>query len=291
MKDVLARHGLPTAQWRVVGKNELAALDFAGQVVIKPLDSQGQKGVFLAENVGQAAGWFGDSVSFSREDKILCEKYYPSNEVTVSAWISEGACTVLTVTDRVTAINGRSIGVCRSHRYPSHYAQGHESRIVELTKSIAGAFRIINGPLYVQMLIGRDGVLVNEVACRIGGAFEDVFIPRITGFDILAATVDGALYGKTPKEVPVSEGDAAYATVLMVFCRQSRIDRLPGLDEVLAIPYMCDAGFNYGVGDVITGSEHSGSRIGYAVLVTETDEQMKDSVDEYWRIMGSDYFS
>src|SRR6056297_3095164 len=34
------------------------------------------------------------------------------------------------------------------------------------------------------MLIGPEGVRVNEVAARISGAYEDEFIPALTGVDI-----------------------------------------------------------------------------------------------------------
>ncbi|MDL2219256.1 hypothetical protein LJC04_02800, partial [Ruminococcaceae bacterium OttesenSCG-928-O06] len=193
MKKILTESGIPTVPWRLVDERALAALPAKGPVVIKPLDSQGQKGVFLAQSPQVAAGWYAQSIAFSRLDKLLCEEYYPSEEITVSAWVQNGVPTVLSVTDRVTFTHARHIGVCAAHRFPSRAAAGHEETLAALTRQICSAFAIPAGPLYIQYLVGAKGVVVNEIACRIGGAFEDVFIPFLTGFDILAAVMDAAL--------------------------------------------------------------------------------------------------
>lgn len=50
------------------------------------------------------------------------------------------------------------------------------AEIESISRRTAAAFGIANGPFYLQLLVGKDGIQVNELASRIGGAFEDVFI-------------------------------------------------------------------------------------------------------------------
>ena len=54
---------------------------------------------------------------------------------------------------------------------------GRFQEIDTLSQKVADAFGLEEGPFYLQLLIGDEGIRVNELACRIGGAFEDVVIP------------------------------------------------------------------------------------------------------------------
>ena len=123
----------------------------------------------------------------------LVEEYYENDEITVSGWVENDNTHVLTVTDRVTYDNYPSIGVCTAHDFPSKHFKSYAKEIIEITKNIVKSFKIHNGPIYFQMLIGKEGIKVNEIACRIGGAYEDEFIPHLTGIDILDMVIDYSL--------------------------------------------------------------------------------------------------
>ena len=106
---------------------------------------------------------------FPREDTALGESFYPSDEVTLSAFAVEGRVVPLTLTDRQLLDDPEHIGVCVSHRYPSIHAD-RTAEIEAMADTIAGALGITQGPVYVQFLVGKGGVIVNEAAARIGGA-------------------------------------------------------------------------------------------------------------------------
>ncbi len=106
----------------------------------------------------------------------------------------------MTMTDRVTFSEDNKIGVCVSHEHPSVHIENYGDTAKRLTEKIVNAFEIENGPIYFQFLVGKEGMLVNEIACRIGGAYEDQFIPKITGFDILGEQLNIA-QGKPVKQM------------------------------------------------------------------------------------------
>lgn len=282
MKRVLARHGIPTARWFLADKKNLPYLPLEGPVVIKPVDSQGQRGVIRAENVKQAASFFDMSLAFSRQNELLCEAYYPSDEVTVNAWVHNGVADVLAVTDRVCFDHERHIGVCAAHRFPSSAAAGAENVIRGITRDVARAFGIRNGPLYIQLLIGKEGILVNELSARIGGAFEDVFIPWLTGFDILAAVMDAAL-GVSPA-IPVDRPGriVKQVRVLMPFAGPGTIGAMEPPEAVRARDYVLDARFNVKPGDTVPPFENAGSRLGIIVVGAEDEARMQTCLDSFY---------
>lgn len=284
MKKILTENGLPTLPYAIAGKNDLERGVLGGEVVIKPLDSQGQKGIFRTEGAEKAAAFFDKSISFSRCKKLMCEKYYPSNEVTVSAWVCGGKAEVLTVTDRVTISHPQHIGVCAAHRYPSVYAEGRAEEIRALTQKIATAFNIPAGPLYIQLLIGEKGIMVNELACRIGGAFEDVLIPAVTGFDILGAVMKGALYGAAEAFCGKAAGNYGSARVLLPFAKSGWLCRITPIEEILALPFVADAGYNFKEDDVLPPFENAGARLGHAVILAKDENEIKKSLEEFYRV-------
>ena len=275
MKKIITQHGIPTNPYRLAEGEELLRWPYAGDLVIKPLDSQGQKGVFRVSSPQEAARLYPQTASYSRCKKVLCERYYPSREVTVSAWVHGGQATVLTITDRVTFSHSRHIGVCAAHRYPSRYAAGQEELLHTLTQRITDAFGIPRGPLYIQYLFGKEGVVVNELACRIGGAFEDVTIPAATGFDILTAVLDGALGREVSPPRRIGKGCGSFR-VLLPFARPGKLAYLTPLEDIKALPFVRDAGYNVRQGQVLPAFENAGARLGHIVL-TATDERQMQS--------------
>ncbi|MCL1854548.1 MAG: ATP-grasp domain-containing protein [Clostridia bacterium] len=282
MKRIFTQAGIPTAQYRLTDTAMLAQVDLKGPIVLKPTDSQGQKGVLLVKNLREAAALAPRTLSYSRQRLLLCETYYPSEEITVSAWVAAGRAHLLTVTDRRTFPHRRHIGVCAAHCFPSRAAREHTREVERLTQAVTDAFAIPAGPLYIQMLIGARGVLVNEMACRIGGAFEDVFIPKASGFDILSAVMEAALGREPPPPAsPVSHG---CARELMLFAREGTIAALTPPETLLSLPFVLDAGYYFTLGDRIPPFEHAGARLGYAVLWAENETDMSRYLAQFYDV-------
>ena len=195
MKNEFTKANIPTVDYRVIHRSftkaDIKGLDFP--VVVKPLDSQGQRGVYKLNSFEDIKRYFDKVISFSRENEILVESYYKNDEITVSGWANDGTAKILTITDRITFDNEKYIGICLSHEFPSRYIPTHLEEITRITNDLVDAFCIKNGPIYFQMFIGDQGIKVNEIACRIGGAYEDEFIPFLTGIDILKMQIDASI--------------------------------------------------------------------------------------------------
>ncbi len=298
MKQLLVSSNIKTSRFLFLSKEgnfydengNPAAFSLRPPYVIKPLDSQGQRGIFKVNTMEELLLHLPETLSYSRESFALVEEFYESDEITVSGWLTDNQLTILTITDRLLYPDATHIGVCIGHRFPSVHIS-HYEEIKAICDQLTNAFKLENGPFYLQLLLGKDGIYVNELACRIGGAFEDVIIPYLTGFSILDAVIDGAL--GYPVSFPLSQDfrcdrlDKA-AFVLLLFCQPGIIDSVTPLEELLSLPYVADCGYNYSVGEEIPSMENATARFGHAVLLGTKQSLTKDIKDFYNRLQVLD---
>jgi len=288
MKQAFERFHIPTAPFIYLRRKDPAEVlrGLEPPLVIKPLDSQGQRGVFKVRSAEEAVRRLAETLSFSREDTALVERFYPSAEVTLSAFMADGRLHPLTLTDRQLIDDPLHIGVCAAHRYPSVYAD-RTGEIHEIARNVARALGVTRGPLYIQFLIGDRGVIVNEASARVGGAFEDVFIPWVTGFDILEAVIRQAA-GETvlPDALQTKgrSGAGCQVSAQLTFCRPGTVASVTPLETLLQLPGILSAGYNYGAGSVIPAMQNATARFGHCVLATG-DGDMDDRVRRYYQTL------
>ena len=285
MKHRMMEAGIATAPWMIIDENttveDIAKL--RAPYVIKPLDSQGQRGVFKLQTPEEVLAHLQDTLSFSRCKEALVEEFYESDEMTVSGYISNGKLFIWTVTDRLLYDDPVHIGVCIGHRFPTIH-MSHYAEIKAIAEQLVESFGLPEGPFYLQLLIGAEGIRVNELAARIGGAFEDVMIPWICGFDMLDAVMKNALGRKVDVSAYSSyccdEAENCVAVQLM-FCKPGEIARITPTAMLMELSFVLDCGYNYGEGDVIPKMENATARFGHAVI-TGTKDTIAQNVDKFY---------
>lgn len=284
MKNKFKLNSIPTANFAFLKSDfkdsDLEHISFP--VVIKPLDSQGQRGVYKLNDLQQIRQYFDEVLSFSREEEALVEEYYENDEITVSGWVENDNTHVLTVTDRVTYDNYPSIGVCTAHDFPSKHFKCYGKEIVEITNNIVKNFKIHNGPIYFQMLIGNQGIKVNEIACRLGGAYEDEFIPHLTGIDILDMLIDFSLgenidYTKLRKYELFNNNKKL--SIQLLFAKPGKIKAIGDLSKVKKLPGVIGAKINFKPNDEVKEITNATQRVGYMIIEGNNIEQLNNNID------------
>ncbi len=274
MKSVFKSAKIKTAAYILLDKNskETDIQVLKPPFVLKPLDSQGQRGVMKLNTSKDVLSNIEYALSFSRETSVILEEYYDSDEITLSGWVKDGKLYILSVTDRVTFDNLPSIGICLSHQYPSTYSSSHKDGIIGLTENIIKAFKIENGPIYFQYLIGNDGIYVNEIACRLGGAYEDEFIPHTSGIDITEILIKGSLGETIPDKIfsrikPSSLFfNGQYFSTLLLFSKPGLIKQLSFPDNEEQDDNILSSKFIINSNTKINPVVNSTQRAGYAIL-------------------------
>ncbi|MGV8905613.1 MAG: ATP-grasp domain-containing protein [Acetobacterium sp.] len=286
MKTIFTENEIPTVPYRFINK-EVHEADVAGMkfpVVLKPLDSQGQRGVFKLNSPGEVIENLAETLSYSRQEKALVEEYFESDEITVSAWVEAGVTCILTVTDRETFQFEKHIGICFAHDFPSKYMGDYET-IKAIIDRITSAFGIKNGPLYVQLLVGKTGILVNEVACRIGGACEDIFIPYLTGIDLVDRVIDFSLGFKPGSSVGGYDplDNKKHLSVQLFFAKPGEVMHLTAVEQLTELPGVIAAGYNIAKGAILKPIDNATARAGYIVITGATRDVLNNNVDNAFK--------
>lgn len=292
MKQCFTRLGIPTVPYLIFRENEDELRhSIRYPVVVKPVDSQGQRGIYLLDSPEEVLAHVPDVLSFSRADEILVESYYPGEEVTVSGWVRDSKATVLAITDRVTFSERERLGICLSHELPSRHMDKHGQALISLTRDIVSGFGIRNGPIYFQFLIGAEGIKVNEIACRIGGAFESQFIPEMTGFDLTKVQLRSALGLETPPEewAALDRFDVLsiqyFLSVQLFFAEPCVIGSLTPLNDILACEGVVDAGYHKSSGQKIEDISDATARVGYCIVTGDSRSQVERRLDRLYQVL------
>ncbi len=291
MKQRFLESGIPTVRYVLLKEDfhdaELAALRFP--VVIKPLDSQGQRGVYKLGSIQEIREVFRDVLCYSRQSELMVEEYYPSREITVSGWVKAGEVFLVAVVDRISFESNRHIGICTAHHLPSQFLPAQYPEILDISKQIVNHFQIRNGPIYFQFLIGAEGIKVNEIACRIGGAYEDIYLPRGTGIDMLGMLIDVSL-GKAVDYTSLNRyrllQNKRHLSVELFFATPCEVASLASIPKLLQLPGVVYAQYNFQVGDRIQTITDATQRAGVLILEGKDEPELAVSKERARNMLG-----
>lgn len=299
MKRLFSDHQLPSvksvlyqpAPPELSNDGALVLDNFPFPAVIKPVDSQGQRGVFFVTSPHEVFRHASDVLKHSRATEFLVESYYPSDEMTVSGWVYEGKSHLLTLTDRITFQSREQLGICLSHEWPSRFQVKYGDEIEQLTQNIVQAAGIQNGPIYLQLLLGDQGLMINEIAGRIGGAFESQFIPRISGFDPVQTQILLSLGEEVPKSVWDQltaydfRGQAGALSVQLFFVHPCTLRNLTPVSELLKCPGVIDAGYHLSAGLTIASIDNATARVGYCIVEAPDPMTLEERLANLYRVL------
>ena len=189
--------------------------DFPG--VIKPVDSQGQRGVFKVESLEEARERFDESVAFSKDSMVILEKYLSGREVSVNAYVVDGALEFALVSDRIS-FDEYPGGIIKEHYIPSAMSREMQGKVVSLADRVIKALNITNGPCYLQVKIDNDVPYLVEVTPRLDGCHMWKLIRFHNGVDLLKATFDH-LVGNIPDATWFTEANEKRPVRTVFMCQ------------------------------------------------------------------------
>lgn len=194
MNAALAGAGVPVTRQQVLeAATDRPNLDCP--VVVKPADSQGQRGVSLVVAETDLDRAVAHARTHSPTERIVVERWEQGPEVTANAWVEGDSVVLLAVNDRVTYNPPPAVGVAFQHVYPSRHA-GDLELLGDIMVRVATAYEMTSGPLYVQMIMTASGPVVIEAAARVGGGHESSMFPWVCHSTVEDRLIDLALTGK-----------------------------------------------------------------------------------------------
>lgn len=270
MARLFAAHGVPRAPWldvRSVDEAKVAAAALGFPLVVKPADSQGQRGTRSVSEPSRLTAALEEALQASRSRCAMMEAFLEGHEVTASAWTQAGDVRIQMITDRVTYNPAPAIGICFQHVYPSLRAAGLQNRIREILRRIARGYGLVDAPLYVQMIVHRGEVAVVEAACRVGGGHESSLMPVATGVEVLDRLIDLALEGRCADIADAHDesGARGHALVNFLLARPGRVASTEGFPSLLQSGTILEGEYYVGVGHECRPVVDGQGRVGYFI--------------------------
>jgi biotin carboxylase len=158
--------------------------------IVKPSDSQGQRGITVVNDASEAQSAVARSLPFSASGTAIIEEWLEGPEISIHVFAVDGEVRFFLPSDRIVW-EGDLIGVAAGHVLPARTldpSTGVEVRRV--VETFVTTFDVSTGPLYFQMKLTSAGPRVIEVASRFDGCHMWRLILQHTGFNLMEAAFD-----------------------------------------------------------------------------------------------------
>lgn len=271
MRERLKECNVPIPQYYAVKNKEefiKAVQGIAGDMIVKPADNAGSRGVVLLKK-DPATGKtqpedvttvYEYSKSNSRNGIVMVEEFMEGEEVSVEAMTVNGETTIITITDKLTTPPPYFVEL--GHAEPSRHPLELQEKIKEVTKHAVAAIRLQNGPSHTEVKLTKNGPKIVELAARLGGDFiTSKLVPLSTGVDMVGNSVVLATGGTVDLAKKWNKGAAIRfipgetGTIAKMYI-PDELKELPGIEEIVLYKT---------VGDIVDGTKSSNDRLGHVV--------------------------
>ncbi len=233
--------------------------------IMKPSDSQGQRGVKLIENEKQFKEEFEKTKAYSRSGNVILEDYLEGKELSVNTYIVDSDVVFCVASDRVTwpQYDG---GLIHKHIVPARALSSEfESELRRLVTAVARKFNILNGPLYFQIKLKGGHPKIVEVTPRLDGCHMWNVLQHYTGVNLLKLTFEHLLYNNTDELKNQRSSKEEY--VLEFLCQKTNT---PADYSTFAIPENAIYSYcYYRDGDNVRSVNGRFEKIGYFIMKSD----------------------
>lgn len=272
MKEKMVASGIPTAKHIYIDKNWDGVIpDFEYPLVVKPVDSNGSKGVkkvFTPADLNKALK---QAFQYSLSGDVIIEEYKQGEELSVDVYVEGTTAKLLSITaSKKIQENKDSFTIIQSY-YPAP-TDYKEKRVLEICQKIADAWHLHDTPLLVQMIQKGDNYNVLEFSARMGGGSKYRLIQVLSGVNIMKVYVEMVM-GDKPKVAPAKQYNNAIMSY--IYCYPGVYKSVEGLDELKEQGLILDYFIYRAPDSVIEKSNTSSDRAAGFLVVGATLEEVE----------------
>lgn len=271
MKDKMVANGIPTAKHIYIEKNWDGKLPgFKYPLVVKPVDSNGSKGVKKVFSPDELEVSLQEAFRYSLSGDVIIEEFKSGEELSCDVYVENGVAKILSVTaSKKIMENKKSFTIVQSY-YPVPIKY-NEDKVREIAQMITDAWGLKDTPLLVQMIVDGEDYNVVEFSARMGGGSKYHLIQVLSGVDIMKVYVNMVMGGK-PHVEPRKQCNNAIMSY--VYCKPGEFVALKGFDELKQNGDIYSY-FTYRMApSTIEKSDTSSDRVAGFLVVANTEEEV-----------------
>ena len=231
MKKLMMEYNIPTSKFKTfTSKDELDITGLTYPLVVKPVDSNGSKGVRMVMNDAELHEFIKDAFRFTLTDTVIVEEFNEGIEISADFYVIDGkAHKVMWCQLNKFQVND-STKIIYQSVIPPVLSEKSSAALNEIANKIAKAYELNNSPLLIQAIVNKDDVRVIEFSARLGGGAKYKTIQNVTGFNVLKANLESML-GEVP-EVKIFDSGKCYSRC-HIYLTGGKFMAIEGLDELL----------------------------------------------------------
>ena len=271
MKQKMLEYGIPTSKFIIIDalNTEVNIGDLSFPLIVKPVDSNGSKGVRKALSESDIKRFLDDAFAFSISKRVIIEEFKSGDELSVDVYVEGHEAKILTVTTSKKVKENTDAFTILQSEYPPRFKYS-KLKVKEIAQQIVDAFNLKDTPLLIQMIVNNDEYNVVEFSARMGGGSKYHLINILTGVDIMKVYVEMVMGGKPRITIHNKWNNALMS---YVYCLPGTYSKLGNFDQMIEQGYM-HSYFTYKKeGSYIEKSTTSSDRVaGFLVVGESADE-------------------
>lgn len=167
MREALGRDFKGNIPYQII-KEKDAEIELEYPFIMKPTDSQGQRGVNVIHSYQEYLELFESTQNYSRSGQVILEYYVQGPEISVNGYVVNGKLRYMSASDRVTW--EQHIGLIHKHIVPAQTLNEKSyTEMWDIMNRMLKKLGILNGPIYAQVKVEDNKPYVIEVTPRLDG--------------------------------------------------------------------------------------------------------------------------
>ncbi|MDO5131981.1 MAG: ATP-grasp domain-containing protein [Eubacteriales bacterium] len=206
------------------------------RVILKPLDTQGSRGVSVCANDREIRAKYDDAACWSSTHKVIVEQFATGREFVVESMVLNHEYRTLCIGDTLY-FDIPDAFAAKSRIFPTTADDALREKVLSLDEKIIRGFGLRQGITHSEYIMEGDEVYLIETAARGGGVFiSSDLIHLSSGLDTEQFLVNIALGQQ--KEMPGLLPQQSFCGYMAFYLPVGRVLRADGIDTVCSLPFV-----------------------------------------------------
>jgi biotin carboxylase len=256
MKERFAACGVPVPWFSAVSTSqELLRIvaERGTDLVIKPVDSRGSRGVQRLSQVKNLTEAFQFARAYSPTQRVMVEAYLPGPQISTESVVVDGVCYTSGFSDRNYEYLDKYAPyfIENGGDMPTALSADIYERVLDVQADAAAALGVTRGTVKGDIVVHEDQVYVIELAARLsGGFFCTQEIPLNTGVDFIGCAIRVAL-GENPAPDEMTPKYQKFITQRYIFPDPGTVVATSGAEAAWKVPGVLEVNITAKKGDLI----------------------------------------
>ena len=210
--------------------------EIGGNVIIKPLDTQGSRGVQICRSEEELEAKYAEAARWSSNHNVLIERFATGREFLVEGLSLDYEFRNLCIGDTLY-FDLPDAFAAKSRIFPTEADDGLRQRVLDLNTRIITGFHLKQGLTHSEYIMDGDDIYLIETAARGGGVFiSSDLIHYSCGLDTEGFLLDIATGQQ--KGLPPIKPQQCVCGYLAFYIPVGKVVRVSGVREVQELPFV-----------------------------------------------------